>query len=285
MPRSNWKGYISFGLVSVPVVLYNSEDRSQKVSFHQVDKRNNARIKYQRINTETGEEVPWQEIRKAYAYDKDIILPVDDDELKKVAGENARTIAIENFINKNNIDFVNVEKTYYLLPDKKGEKGYVILRQALKESNKIGIAKVIISTKEYLAAIAYYNNALVLYLLRYQNEIKPLSDFDLPPEDIKKSKVTAKEVTIAKQLIDTMTTKWKPEQYKDEYEEAVHKWAEQKIKHLPVKKMHQRITREKMPAANMIDLLRKSLVKSKKPKAVSHVMNKKQKTSRRVSLH
>lgn len=293
MPRSNWKGTISFGLVSIPIVLYNSEDTAHKVSFHQIDKRNNARIQYQRINTETGKEVPWENVLKGYEYDKDIILPVEEDELKKVAGENARTISIENFIDKDNINFVDVQKTYYLVPDKNGEKGYVILREALKKSKKFGIAKVIISTKEYLAALGCYKNALVLYLLRYQDEIRPLADFDIPSENLKPYKVTPKEIEIANQLIKAMTSKWNPDKYKDEYKVAVRKWAENKIKHKAIPQMRQRSHAVKTTgkAVNFVDLLRQSLGENKKGKAHptkgAAIAHAKRKTNhgRRATMH
>src|SRR5437016_1951029 len=110
MPRSNWKGYISFGLVNIPIMLFTSEDTSEKVSFHQIDRRNNARVKYKRVNVETGKEVPWEDIVKGYEYDKDNIFVVGEGELDKVVGDNARTIAIESFIHADEIDFVNVEK-------------------------------------------------------------------------------------------------------------------------------------------------------------------------------
>src|SRR5438128_1806084 len=129
MPRSNWKGYITFGLVNIPIVLYNSENKAEEVSFHQIDKRNNARIRYARINAETGKEVPWEDIGKAYEYSKDNLLLVGEGELERVAGDNARTIAIENFVDEDSIHFSDINKTYYILPDKKGEKGYIILRE------------------------------------------------------------------------------------------------------------------------------------------------------------
>ena len=190
MPRSNWDGYISFGLVTIPITLYTSEDTSQKISFHQLDRRNNARIKYKRVNVETGKEVPWEDVIKGYEYKKDQIFVVEEGELDKVVGENARTIAIESFIDADNIELLNIEKTYYVVPGKKGEKGYVILREALDKSKKVGIAKVIISTKEYLAALATYKNALVLYLLHYPDEIRSLSEFNIPSADLKKYKIT-----------------------------------------------------------------------------------------------
>jgi len=290
MPRSNWKGSISFGLVSIPIILYNSEDSQQKVVFHQIDKRNKARIQYQRVNTKTGKEVPWDNVLKAYEYDKDTIIPVQEDELKKVAGENARTISIEHFVEEEDIHFIDVQKTYYLVPDKKGEKGYVILREALKKSKKVGIAKVIISTKEYLAAVSHYENALVLYLLKYRDEIRPLSEFDIPSDNLKTYKVTSKEIDIANQLIKAMTSKWKPEKYKDEYKVAVHKWAQDKIKHRAIHIMPQRghAAKTSGKAVDFVDLLKKSLGNNKKikhpGKGVAH-LKKKPAHARRAVLH
>lgn len=283
MPRSNWKGSISFGLVNIPIVLFNSEEPSSSVSFKQINRQTGAKIKYKRVDSETEKEVPWAQIGKGYEYEKDVILPVEEGELQKVAGENARTIAIEEFVDKKNINLINVDKTYYLVPDKKGDKGYVILREALNSTNKVGIAKVIISTKEYLAAVGTFENALVLYLLRYNDEIRKLSDFNIPSDDVKKYKVTGKEIEIAKKLINSMSGKWKPQQYKDEYKEAVEKWVNEKIHHLPQSKMAPR-SRATKPSKviNFVDLLKQSLETSKtgkkatnrKVKKVKHVPSK-----------
>lgn len=270
MPRSNWKGYISFGLVSIPIVLFNSINLTEKVSFHEIDRRNNARVKYKRVNAETGKEVPWDDIVRGYEYTKDNIFVVGDDELKKIAGNNSRTIAIESFIDKNEIQLIDIEKTYYLVPDRNGDKGYVILREALRKSNQIGIAKVIISTKEYLAALAVYENALVLYLLHYPDEIRKLSEFTIPGADMKKYKVTSREIDVARKLIQSMSSAWKPEKYKDEFKEAVHKWAERKAKQMPASAMKQRAHGAAAgKEVNFIDLLKQSLAganKGKKPR-------------------
>ena len=264
MPRSNWKGHISFGLVSIPIILTNSVDPSSAIAFKQINKKTGNPIKYKRVDSETGKEVAWGDITRGYQYDKEIILPVEDDELKKVAGDNARTVAIEEFIDKENIDFLRVEHTYYLSPDKKGEKGYVILREALKASKKVGIAKVIISTKEYLAAISVLENALVLYLLHYEDEIRQLSELNIPSEDIQKYKVTKTEVQIAKKLIDSMTKKWKPEKYEDEYKLAVEDWLDKKMKSLPKKGMQKRSSaKQANNAISFVDLLKKSLQSDK----------------------
>lgn len=266
MPRSNWKGVISFGLVSIPVVLYTSRNKSADISFHQIDRRNNARIKYQRINVETGKPVDWEDITRGYEYAKDEVVPVPDEVLKRVAGDNSRIIDIETFINKDDLDVVTIENTYYLIPDKKGEKGYVILREALRETNKIGIAKIIISTKEYLAAVMPYEKALIVCLLRYDNEIRKLSEFDVPDKELKAYKVSTKEIDIARQLIKSMTSKWKPEKYGDEYQEAVHKWVEETVKDLPQTPMKQRKHgSETQTPVNFVDLLKKSLASGNKP--------------------
>jgi DNA end-binding protein Ku len=293
MPRSNWKGVISFGLVSIPIVLYPAENKSANISFHQIDKRDNARIKYQRINENTGKVVPWEQISRGYEYDKNMTIPVPDEVLKKVAGENARSIDIETFIDAKDLNVLSIENIYYLVPDKNGQKGYVILRESLAESNKIGIAKVIISTKEYLAAIMPYEKALVLCLLKYDKEMRKPEDFDLPVKDIKSYKINKKEIDIAKQLIKSMSSKWKPEKYVDEYQKAVHKWVEESANKLPHTAMKQRAHAKTSNVVNFVDLLKKSLASSgkstngDKKTAVKNkkVVKGKSKTARHVTKH
>lgn len=261
MPNAIWKGNISFGLVNIPISLYSAEDKSAQISFRQIDKRNKARIKHQRINVKNGKEVPWEDVVRGYEYEKDHIMIVEEGELERVAGENAQTIAIEEFIDKKNINHVLVERTYYLVPAKKSEKGYVILREALNKTNKVGIAKIIISTKEYLAAVATFENALVVYLLRYDDEIRKISDFDIPSENLNQYKISKKEIEIAEKLITSMTEKWKPEKYKDEYKIAVDKWLMKKIRHQTPDVMKKRGINESK-TTNIVDfvgLLKKSL--------------------------
>ncbi len=210
------------------------------------------------MNSKTGKKVNWEDIIKAYQYDKNTLIPVNEEEIKYVAGESARTIEIENFIASDNINLIDIDKTYYLVPEKKGTKGYVILRDALKESKKMGIAKVTISTKEYVAAIGCYRNALLLYILRYPNEIKDISDFSIPSDA--EVKVTKKEIQIATQLIKSMSSKWRPEKYKDRYAEIVHKWAKQKIKNKKFLIEDKKIDKsENNNIINFEDLLKQSL--------------------------
>jgi DNA end-binding protein Ku len=271
MPRSNWKGYISFGLVSIPISLYPTENKSADISFHQIDKKNNARIKYQRVNSITNKVVPWEDIIKGYELDKETTIPVPDEILKNLAGPSGRTIDIDTFIDQKDLDLLLIEKAYYIEPGKKGEKGYVILREALKDSKKIGIGKVIISTKEYLAAISVYSSkVLVLYLLRYDKELRKTEDLEIPTKEISQYKVNKKEVDIAKRLIDSMSSKWKPESYVDEYQKVLHEWVEEVANNAP----HQSLKKNKNPkTTNIVDfvsLLQKSIKaksKTSKPKS------------------
>lgn len=264
MPRSNWKGVISFGLVSIPIILYPSENKEADISFHQIDKRDNARIKYQRINSETGKVVPWEKITRGYEYDKETTIPVPDEVLKKVAGDDARMINILTFINKSELNILSFDRSYYIVPDKGGNKGYNILHDALEQTKKIGIAKVIISTKEYLAAVMPYEHALILYLLKYNNEIKSLDEFDSSTKNTSKTKANKKEIQMAKTLIQSMSSKWQPKKYKDKYQELIHQWIEESANKRPHTIKSKR-SHTNTNAINFVDLLKKSL--SAKPKS------------------
>jgi len=282
MSRSNWKGNISFGLVSIPIILYSVENKKADISFHQIDRRDNARIKYQRINVNTGKEVPWEEITRGYEYDKETTIPVPDNVLKKVAGENSRTIDIQTFIDKNQLNIFSIERNYFILPDEKGKgvKGYVILRDTLLDLHKIGIAKVIISTREYLCAIIPSDNMLMLSLLKYNHELRKISEFSLPDKALSHYKITYKEIDMAKQLLKTMSSKWHPEKYIDEYQTAIHDWVNETVNHLPHKKMKTK----KLLSSNIInfaDLLKKSLDKNKKSSHKNHSSIEKRKRKKR----
>lgn len=229
MPQAIWKGNISFGLVSVPVVLRSAEKRSEEIKFNLLDRRDQSRIRYERINDQTGEAVPWSEIVKAYEYDENDYVILTPDDFKKAAVEASQTIDIETFVDEADIDPMYYERPYFLVPGKKGEKGYVLLREALKRTGKIGIAKVVIRTRQYLAALLSRGDALVLDVLRFSHELRSPDDLDLPAEEPTRYKITAREIQLAQQLIDSMGGEWEPEQYKDEYYEALRKWIDRKI--------------------------------------------------------
>lgn len=262
--RPIWRGDISFGLVSVPVQLFSAERRSD-LNFHLLDNRDHARIHYERINDSTGEEVPWNDVVKAYEYSKGHYVVLEDKDFKRAAVESSENIEIEAFVPQKDIDYMYFDKPYYLVPDKKGEKGYVLLRDTLKQTKKVGIAKVAIRTRQYLAALMAVGDSLVLNLLRFSNELRQQSEFEVPT---KKTKVSAKEAEIAQQLVNAMSTKWNPNQYHDDYREALLKIIEKKEKGIPIKEP----PKAEKPSAKVIDfmaLLKKSVEeqKGKKRKA------------------
>lgn len=265
MPKSNWKGVISFGLVTIPVILHPASNKQADISFHLIDKKDNARIKYQRVNSNTGKIVPWENIIRGYEVDEETIIPVPDNILQKIAGDKTRTINIDAFVDKKDVDFLTLENVYYLVPDKNGQKGYVILREALKDTNKAGVAKVVISTREYLSVLIPHQDALMLCLLKYDSEVRKPSEFELPDKELSAYKATSKEITIAKQLIKSMSSKWKPEKFVDSYQQSIHEWVEETIHHLPHKKS-KKLVKKPGKNVNFIDLLKKSLAtSSKKP--------------------
>jgi DNA end-binding protein Ku len=230
MSRPIWKGHISFGLVNVPVVLYSAERRAGDLSFRLIDSRNSARIRYERVNEETGEEVPWDKIIKGYEYEGGNYVLLSDEEIENASPELTRTIEIEQFIDLADIDIRYFDKPYVLVPDKKGEKGYVLLREAIRDAGKAGIARVVIRARQYLAALMVQGDALVLELLRYHQEVADLKEFDLPAPSLRETGVTKKEIDLATRLIDGMTVKWNAGKYHDEYRDALMKLVQRKIK-------------------------------------------------------
>lgn len=229
MARPIWKGHVSFGLVNVPVVLFSAEQRAD-LSFRLIDSRNTARIRYERVNEETGEEVPWDSIVKGFEYESGNYVLLSDEELESASVEMTRTIEIEQFVDLSEIDVRFFDRPYVLVPDKKGEKGYVLLREAVAQSGKAGIATVVIRSRQYLAALLASGDALLLELLRFGQELRDLSDFNLPGSDLREFKVSRKEIDLAAQLIDGMTTEWDPAEHHDEYRDVLMKLIEKKIK-------------------------------------------------------
>lgn len=228
MPRPIWKGHISFGLVNVPVVLYSGERRAD-LSFRLIDSRNAARVRYERVNEETGEEVPWDKIVKGYEFEAGNYVLFSEEEIERASSEMTRTIEIEQFVDLAEIDVRAFEKPYVLVPGNKGEKGYVLLREAIAESGKAGIATVVIRARQYLAALIPQGDALVLELLRFQQELVSFNEFELPGHELRKYNVTRNEIDLANKLIDGMSAKWNASKHKDEYREVLMKLVEKKV--------------------------------------------------------
>lgn len=227
MARPIWKGHISFGLVNVPVELQSAEERSE-MHFHLLDRRDHNPIKYQRVNEQTGEQVAWQDIVKGYKYDDGKYVIVTDEDFKRAAVEATQTIDIECFVDREAIAPVYFDRPYYLTPTAKGEKGYLLLREALSRTDKVGIAKVVLRSRQYLAALMVYEDALMLNLLRFAEELRDVKDLKIPSKS-EKAQVTAKETALAEELIKSMVQEWRPEDFHDQYRDALMKWIDRKI--------------------------------------------------------
>jgi DNA end-binding protein Ku len=263
MARPIWNGTISFGLLNVPVQLLPGE-RGVDLHLRMLDSRNKSPIRYERINAETGEEVPWKDVVKAFEYEKGNYVVVDEEDLRKAHPEATETVEIEAFVDRAAIDPRYFEKPYYLVPGKRAEKGYVLLREVLKKSEKVGIAKVVIRTRQYLAAVMPLEHALILDLMRFPQELVAPDEYSLPEEAVAKYRVSAKELEMATSLVESMSVDWKPSDYKDDFREKLRKIINEQVAAHGKKR---RIKSEEVsPAANattnVVDfmaLLKKSL--------------------------
>lgn len=222
MPRPVWNGAISFGLLNVPVQLFTAE-RTVDLHFRMLDARDKKPIRYERVNADTGEEVPWKDVVKAYEYSKGSYVVVDEKTLRKAAPEATETVDIEAFVDAASIDPMYFHKPYYLTPGKKAEKGYVLLRETLRRSGKIAIARVVIRTRQYLAAVMPNGDALILNLLRFPQELVPAREFSFPSGALTRYRLNATELRMAEQLLETMTRKWNPSEYKDDFRDQLRK--------------------------------------------------------------
>jgi len=229
MARPIWTGTLSFGLLNVPVSLMSGE-RKVDLQFRMLDSRDRKPIRFERVNADTGEEVPWKDIVKAYEYDKGSYVVLEEGDIRSAAPESHETVEVEAFVDASQIDPRYYEKPYLLLPGKKAEKGYVLLRETLRDTGKAGIARVVVRTREYLCAVMPQGHALVLMILRYPQELVDPEDYKLPTGSLSDYRITAKETAMAGQLIESMAADWDPSQYHDEFRERLQQVLNKRIK-------------------------------------------------------
>jgi DNA end-binding protein Ku len=270
MARPIWNGTLSFGLLNIPVALMSGERRVD-LHFRMLDTRDKKPIRYERVNSETGEEVPWKDIVKAFEYHKGHYVVLKPEDIKSAAPDSHESIDVEAFVDKDALPPQYFEKPYILVPGKKAEKGYVLLRETLKKTGRIGIARVVIRTREYLSAVIPQDDALVLMLLRYPQEIVDADDYKLPGGKIDSYRVTKAEISMAERLIESMAGPWKPADYEDEFRKRLTKVIEKRIKSKGA--VTQPEADEKLPedaATNVVDfmeLLQKSISSKKRTPA------------------
>ena len=288
MARPIWTGTLSFGLLNIPISLMTGEKRTD-IHFRMLDARNNAAVRYERVNAETGDEVPWKEIVKAFEYDKGNYVVLEPDDIKSAAAEGRETVEIEAFVDAASISPQYFEKPYVLVPGKKAEKGYVLLRETLKRTGKIGIARVVVRTREYLSAVMPQGDALVLLLMRYPQELVDVADYKIPEGKPSDYRVTPKELQMAEQLIDSMSGEWKPEDYKDEFRARLHKVIEKRLKQKGVVTPVEDDREEVEESTNVVDfmsLLQKSLATNKRTpakKSAAGAAAKKKSTTKKIA--
>ena len=270
MARAIWKGSISFGLVNIPVALFSAENRSDELSFHMLDKRDMGPVGYKRINKKTGKDVPWDDIVKGYEYEDGRFVVVTDEDFIKANVEATRTVEIVDFVDGREIDPAFYEKPYYLAPaNKSANKGYALLRETLKRTGKVGIAKVVIRTREYIAAVIAHGPVMLLDVMRFGYEVRDASEVEVPEDDAKKLGLSEKELKLAETLVESMVGAWEPGKYQDTYREDVLSLIRKKVERGDVREVHEPQRDEEDGArggvVDIMSLLKKSVAERQKP--------------------
>jgi DNA end-binding protein Ku len=223
--RSLWNGHISFGLVSIPVKLY-SATANEELSFRFLRKGDLSPINYERVAEKDGAEVPWEDVVKGYEYEKGKFVVLTEEDFKRADVEATRTIDIVDFVDADEVDMMYFDKPYYLEPAKRAEKPYALLRDALEATGRVGIAKVVIRTRQHLAAIKPKGRALILNVMRFQDELVDPAKLDLPRETASDKR----ELEMAEKLIENLTEPFDPSRYTDEYREELLRLIHDKVK-------------------------------------------------------
>src|SRR5512133_1514292 len=263
--RTLWKGAISFGLVYIPVTLH-SATAEHRMKFNLLDKRTMNPVGNQQVNKATGEAMQKEEVVKGFEYEKDQYVVVSPDEIKAALPKSTQTIEIEASVDAGQIPSTYYNKPYYIAPAAKGAKPYLLLLETLRKTGKVGIAKVVISTRQHLAALFPAEEGLVLELLRWHDEVRDTAGLPLPTED--DATVSPREQKMAEHLVNELADKWKPETFHDEFREKLEKVVEAKVKAGQAEHIMKPIEGEEVQSsADIIDLtelLRRSLRKGAK---------------------
>jgi DNA end-binding protein Ku len=276
MARTFWRGTLSFGLVEIPIALRPAVD-ADEVSFTLLDRKDFSPVGYKRYNKKTGREVPWDQIVRGYEYEPDEYVVLTDEELRNAHPEATQTVEILEFVDESEVDPMLFETPYYLEPQKRNSKGYVLLHKALAETGKIGIARLVLRTRQRLAGVIPHERVLALVLLRYAYEVKEPAE--VAPEKTKgPGSISKAEIQMAERLIQDMSVPWDPEKYKDDYRDEVMALVEKKVKagntHEIVDKVTTRARTLRGEVMDLMPLLKQSLSahtkRSRTPRARAH---------------
>jgi DNA end-binding protein Ku len=259
-PRANWKGFLRLSLVTCPIALFPATSESEKISFNQINKKTGHRIRYLKVDAETGEEVSNDDSIKGYQIDKDRYLEVTKDELENIALESTRTIEIDEFVPRSEIDDLYLVRPYYIVPDGKvGHDAFAVIRETIRSLDKVALARVVLTNREHVMALEARDKGLMGMLLRYPYEVRDASEYF---DDIQDVKITKDMLDLAKHIVEQKSGHFDPERFEDHYEAALTELLAKKQKGLP-------ILATKKPApdnvVNLMDALRASLKSSGKP--------------------
>ncbi|AHZ67366.1 MULTISPECIES: Ku protein [Pseudomonas] len=285
MARAIWKGAISFGLVHIPVALVSATS-SQGVDFDWLDSRSMEPVGYKRVNKVTGKEVTKEHIVKGVQYEKGRYVVLSEEEIKSAHPLSTQTIDIFSFVDAEQIPLQNIDTPYYLAPDKRGGKVYALLRETLSKTNKVALAHVVLHTRQHLAALMPLESAMVLVMLRWPAEVRSLDTLELGPE-VTKPELAKGELDMAKRLVQDMSADWKPEDYRDSFEDKIMALVEKKANEGKIEDVETATGEEERKTADVIDLtelLKRSLggktAGKAKPAAKPAANKKATKTSR-----
>jgi len=254
-PRANWKGFLRLSLVTCPIALFPATSETEKVSFNQINKNTGHRIKYAKVDAETGEEVSNDDIIKGYKVDTDTYVTVDKDELDNISLESTRTIDIDEFVPKSDIDELYLVRPYYIVPDGKvGHDAFAVIRETIRTMDKVAIARVVLTNREHIIALEARGKGLVGMLLRYPYEIRDENEYF---DDIQDVKVTKEMLDLAKHIVETKSGDFEPEKFEDRYESALVELLNNKRKGEPLRTAAK--PRDTGNVVNLMDALRKSL--------------------------
>lgn len=257
--RAIWKGAISFGLVNIPITLFPAT-RREELTFHLLRASDLSPVSYKRVAQADGKEVPWEQIVKGYEYEKGKYVVLKEEDFQRVDLEATQTVEITDFVELSEVDPMYFSKPYYMEPDRGGEKAYVLLRKVLEASGKIGIAKVVIKTRQHLAAVKPEAKGLILETMHFSHELVDPASFRIPSE----VEVGRKEMQMAQTLVESMSGSWTPERYKDDYRQALEKVIEEKVQHGGKLVGKAKAARPPTKVIDLVQVLQESLAQAQK---------------------
>src|SRR6478609_2059512 len=263
-PRANWKGFLRLSLVTCPIAVFPANSESEKISFNQINRKTGHRIRYLKVDADSGEEVENADIIKGYQVNKDRYLEITRDELENIALESTRTIEIDEFVPRSEIDDLYLVRPYYIVPDGKvGHDAYAVIRETIRSLDKVAIARVVLTSREHVIALEARDKGLMGMLLRYPYEVRDVAEYF---DDIQDVKITKDMLDLARHIVEQKSGHFKPERFEDHYEAALAELLAKKQKGQPIA-----AARKAAPSnvVNLMDALRASLKSGEKTPAAA----------------